>query len=65
MSNFNLLDLFVGRTVIVSIHGYLISGRLLEYVDSERGKPHRPCVLVLGTREGKTLVRGNWEVIHT
>ena len=52
----------VNRQVTVESSGLKVRGRLVAVSDSQNGRDHKPCVLVLQTPLGLCLLR-DWTVI--
>jgi hypothetical protein len=59
---YSLLEDLLFRVVTVQSASARISGQFVAFSEPQRGRLHRPCVLVLETGLGLCLVR-DWTVI--
>ena len=59
---YSLLENLLFRVVTVQSFGVRLSGQLVAFSEPQRGRRHRPCVLILETGLGLCIMR-DWTVI--
>ncbi|MGB9756301.1 MAG: hypothetical protein ACPLVJ_00765 [Candidatus Bathyarchaeales archaeon] len=59
---FNLLSLFINKSVIIQNGDIEVAGILLAFEKSSRVPFHKPFTLVLLTRDGKAIMR-DWDIV--